>query len=564
MAMLGIKAALSEYELNLLVKRAQAGILEKARRGELYRLIPSGYYLNSDNQLELEPNERIQQTLRLVFDKFDQLGSARQVLLWFLDNHIEFPKVSYHGGSRQMIWAPPVYSTIYGVLTNPIYAGAYVYGRTKTRTFIRDHQPVKTSGHAVAQPDWTEFQLHHHPGYISWERFISNRQRLGDNAGTASACGKGAAKMGSSLLAGLIHCGHCGRRLAVKYSGRQGRSVRYVCPGTQSRGQSLGNCYAISANKLEGAIVREVLQTIQPAGVAAAVEAERQLSSAKSERQRWLQLELEQARYEADRRERQFNAVEPENRLVIRELQALWDQALTKVERLEQDLKREQESHRPLDESQRQQLDSLAADLVRLWQLPSTDDRTKTRIIGTIIEDIIAKTSADGEWHCVTIHWVGGVHSEIRLKKNRRGDNDRATSQEAVDLIRQLAEISDDGNIARVLNRCGVKTGTGQSWNQSRVKWIRQQYQVPAFSQNSHKQSGLLNLRQTAEQLAVSPDTVLRLIKAGVITARQIVKHAPWLIAQSELTKPAVMEAVKSIKQHGKAQIQTDHNKLDL
>ena len=201
---------------------------------------------------------------------------------------------------------------------------------------------------------------------------------------------------------------------------------------------------------------------------------------------------------------------------------------------------------------------------MRLWQLPSTDDRTKTRIIRTVIEDIVAKTSDDGEWHGVAIHWVGGIHSEIRLKKNKRGDNGRTTSGEAVKLIRQLAEITDDGDIARVLNRCGLKTGTGQSWNQSRVKWIRQQYQIPAFSQKSHEQSGLLNLRQTADQLAVSPDTVRRLIKAKVITARQIVKHAPWMIPQSELTKPEVMEAVKSIKNNGTMQIQIDQTHLTL
>jgi DNA invertase Pin-like site-specific DNA recombinase len=564
MAMLGIKAALSEYELNLLVKRAQAGILEKASRGELYRVVPTGYYLTGDNKLEMDPNERIRETIQLVFDKFDQEGSARQVLLWFLDNHIEFPKVSSQGGNRQMIWEPPGYSTIYGVLTNPIYAGAYVYGRTKTKTMIRNNQLVKTSGHPVAPQDWTECQLDHHEGYISWERFVNNRQRLGENAGRNSACCKGAARMGSSLLAGLIHCGHCGRRLAVKYSGRQGKSVRYVCPGAQSRGQALGQCFSISANKLERAVVREVLQTIQPAGITAALEAEQQLSTTKSDRQRWLQLELEQARYEADRRERQFNAVEPENRLVIRELQALWDQALNKVERLEQDLKREQENHRPIDESQRQQLYWLATDLVRLWELPSTDDRTKTRIIRTVIEDIVAKSSDDGEWHSVAIHWVGGIHSEIRVKKNKRGDNGRATSQQAVALIKQLAEITDDGDIARVLNRCGLKTGTGQSWNQSRVKRIRQQYQIPAFCPNSHHHSGLLNLGQTADQLAVSPDTVMRLIKAGVIKARQIVKHAPWMIHQSELAKPAVIEAVKSINNNGAMQIQIDQTRLEV
>ena len=184
-----------------------------------------------------------------------------------------------------------------------------------------------------------------------------------------------------------------------------------------------------SANKLEGAVVREVLKAIRPAGIAAAIAAEQKLSAQGSERQRWLALELEQACYEADRRERQFNAVEPENRLVIRELQALWDQALNKVERLQQDLQRERETHQPIDESQRQQLYSLATDFPRLWELPSTDERTKTRIVRSVIEGLVAKTTDTGEWYGVTIHWVGGVQSEIRLNKNKRGDNGRSTSQ---------------------------------------------------------------------------------------------------------------------------------------
>lgn len=562
LVMLGIKATLCEYELNLLAKRAQAGLLQKAERGELYSLLPSGYYLTDDGRYEMEPEARVQQTLQLVFDKFDELGSARQVLLWFRQQRIEFPKVVQHRGHRTMIWALPIYNTILGVLKNPAYAGVYVYGQRETRRFIREQRAVKTSGHPVPQEKWKVLIPDHHRGYIHWEHFLNNQKVLRENTHKLTPFAQGAPKMGSSLLAGLLSCGHCGRKLSVKYSGREGQSVSYFCRGDFATTGETAKCFATSAKKLEHAVVEEVLKTIRPAAITAAIAAEAKLLTRRSERQQQLELALEQARYEAARRERQFNAVEPENRLVRRELETLWNQALAKVEQLEQELQQEQQQQRPLSQAERQQLYALADDLPRLWQLPSTDERVKKRIVRTLIEGIVAK--AEVEHHCFTIRWAGGVHTEIRLKHQACGQSSRQTSREVVALVKELVAICDDKDIARILNRGGLKTGAEQSWNQARVKWLRQANDIPAFSERRAETMDTINLQQTAKQLQISPDAVLRLIKAGVIAAKQIVRYAPWMIPRVELEKISVRGAVASIKKNGKAKIEINQHQLNL
>jgi DNA invertase Pin-like site-specific DNA recombinase len=564
-AMLGIKATMAEHELNMLTKRARAGVLEKAKRGELRYLLPIGCYWTEDGQIEMEPDEHVQKTLYLMFGKFDELGTARQVHLWFLDNKIEFPVVHYHrGGRRTITWEQADYQIIRDALKNPTYAGAYAWGRRETRTFIRDQQPAKTAGHPLPMEKWIVLIPNHHPGYISWEKFLKNQEQIRENANKLSPFSKGAAKKGKSLLAGLIHCGHCGHKLAVKYRGRDGKSIGYLCFGNFNKTGQTYKCFSTSARKLEAAIVQEVLKTIQPAAITAAIDAEKKLAAERSERQQHLELAFEQARYEADRRRRQFDAVEPENRPVIREVQALWKQALTKVEALEQELQQEKANHRPFDESKRQQLYELANDLPRLWNLPSTDERSKTLIIRTLIEDIIARTEPDRDYNCFTIHWAGGVHSEIRLKRNKPGEHGRKTNVEVIELVKELAAITDDGDIARILNRCGLKTATGKNWNQGRVKALRRLSKIPAFSEKADGKADNINLHQAAAQLQISPDAVLRLIKSGLLKAKQIVRYAPWIIHKSELEKPQVVEAVKRIKKNGKAKIQLNQKELTL
>ena len=565
LAMLGIKATMSEYELNLLAKRARAGLLEKAKRGELHTLLSSGYHLTDDGQYEMEPDEHVRQAVKLGIDKFDELGTIRQVHLWFVDNHVEFPIVHYYrGGQRTISWEVPSYQILRDLLTNPAYAGAYVWGRRQTRTFIREQQPVKTAGHPLPMAEWKVLISDHHQGYISWEKYLRNQERIRENSNKLSPFSKGAPKMGSSLLTGLMVCGHCGRKPRPKYSGREGKSVRYICRGAAATTGQIDKCFSTTARKLEQAVVQEVLKIIQPAVSDAAMAAEQKLLSESSARQKSLELALEQARYEAERRQRQFDAVDPENRLVLRNLLAQYEQALAKVEHLQQELAQEKAQQRPFDESQRQELYALASDLPRLWNLPSTDERSKTRLLRTLIESIIAKAEPNNEYNCFTIRWAGGVHSEIRLKRNQRGENGLKTKRDVIELVKELATITDDSDIARILNRCGLKTGHGLCWNQFRVKEIRKAFELPAFSRIKHQTADFIHLRQAAEQLEVSPDAVRRLIKLGLIKAKQIVRHAPLLIARSELENPEVVEAVMSIKKNGEAKIQINQQQLTL
>ncbi|MBN2013404.1 recombinase family protein [candidate division KSB1 bacterium] len=563
-AMLGIKATLCEYELNMLQKRARAGALEKARRGELYTILPPGYYLSDDGVYEMVPDERIRDALKLVFDKFDEFGSAHQVLLWFRDEKVNFPKQRYHQGKRTTVWEPPLYSHILSVLKNPAYAGTYVYGRCTTKTVIRDNKVVKITHHPLPMEKWKVIIPDHHAGYISWERYLKNQQRLCDNDHTFQASSKGAVKKGIALLTGLLHCGQCGRTLQVKYSGRDSKSVRYFCRGNYNSTGQVKKCYGISGKILEAAIVREVLKVIEPAAISAALEAEQKLSNERSERQQRLELALEQARYESDRRARQFNAIEPENSLVIRQIQAQWDEALFEVDRIQRQLDKETAAYQPLNEQQRQQLYALADDLPRVWNLSSTDERTKKRIIRALIENIVVRSEPDSAYDRVAIHWFGGVHQEIMLKRPQQNEIGFKTDKKAIDLIAELAAITNDGTIARILNRCGLKTAGGTSWNQSRVSMVRHTKRIRGFSKKAYENSRVINIARAAAILTVSPDIVRRMIKMGLIQAKQVVRYAPWMIDRSELEKECVIKAVESIKQHGELNDLSNQQQLCL
>jgi DNA invertase Pin-like site-specific DNA recombinase len=545
--LLGLKGTMSEFELALFRQRSAEAIRQMAKRGELFTTVPVGYVRTSDNRCEKDPDLRIQNAIILIFNKFSELGSIRQVLLWFRSNKVQLPLVEYGPEGRVVSWRLPVYNTVLRVLKNPIYAGAYVFGRTTRRLDIIDGLTTKKQTQRKAQSDWEVLIRDHHEGYSSWDTYEANQKQIRENAGMRGAMVRGAARKGQALLAGLLRCHRCGRKLRVAYVGKKGSIIRYVCRAASlTYGEE--KCLSFGGYGIDLAIEEEILKVIQPAAIEAAITAAKERIGKYLDHEKALELALEQARYEAERAHRQYNTVEPENRLVAAELEHRWDEALIKVAERENELEQFQTREvgiKPEDEST---LLGLAEDLPRVWNDPQTDIRLKKRIIRTMIREIVVDVSVDENIIRLIIHWTGGYHSELKVKKRRTGNNRYTTDKKTVDLLQDLAKVSPDKDIARIFNRLGLKTGKANYWSQGRVTSLRQRHGIPAYSKERQEQEGWLNLGQTADKLGISAMSVRRMIKIGILKGKQFAPFAPWIIQASEINISEVQEAVKRIK----------------
>jgi DNA invertase Pin-like site-specific DNA recombinase len=316
--LLGLKGTISEAELGWLRQRAHAALLAKAHRGELVLGLPVGYVRTPAGGVEKDPDQRVQHAIALVFERFAAMGSARQVLLWCRQEGLTLPVVKPDGrGGVHVQWRLPGYGTILRFLQNPIYAGAYAFGRTGTHVHIEAGRPCKRRGRRQRREDWTVLLRDHHEPYIAWERYERHQQMLADNTNMRGTMAKGAVRRGESLVAGLLRCGHCGRRLQVMSTGSaRGPSARYQCgTGRLSHGL-LHGCFTVGTRRVDEVIEREVVRVVAPGAIEAALDAAHQADAETEATRGALDLELRQARYEADRAQRQYDAVEPENRLV--------------------------------------------------------------------------------------------------------------------------------------------------------------------------------------------------------------------------------------------------------
>lgn len=545
--LLGLKGTMSEFELAIFRQRSVEALRQMAKRGELFTTVPIGYVRTSDNRCEKDPDLRIQNAITLIFNKFAELGSIRQVLLWFRSNKVQLPLVEYGPEGRVVSWRLPVYNTVLRVLKNPIYAGAYVFGRTSTRLDMIDGLTTKKRTKRIAQSDWEVLIRDHHEGYCSWDTYEANQKQIRENAGMKGAMVRGAARKGQALLAGLLRCHRCGRKLRVSYVSKKGSVIRYSCHGASlTYGES--KCLSFGGYGIDLAVEGEILKVIQPAAIEAAITASREQMGKHLNHEKALELALEQARYEADRAHRQYNTVEPENRLVATELECRWDEALTKVAEREKELEQFQTQEVGIKPEDEIELLSLAEDLPRVWNDPQTDIRLKKRIIRTLIREIVVDVGVDENIIRLIIHWAGGYHSELQVKKRRTGIHRYTTDKKIVDLLQDLAKVSPDKDIARIFNRLGLKTGKANYWSQCRVDSLRQTHGIPAYSKERQKQEGWLNLGQTAEKLGVCAMTVQRMIKRGILNGKQFVPFAPWIIQADDLNNPEVQEAVRRIK----------------
>jgi DNA invertase Pin-like site-specific DNA recombinase len=543
---LGLKGTMSEFELGLLRQRAREAFEQKVRRGFALWEVPVGFIRTEEGQIEKTPDRQVQQAIVSVFRKFQQLGSARQATIWFREERILVPKTKPGTAGQEVIWGLPSSGRIRQMLKNPCYAGAFAYGKTAARTRIEDGRARQSSRFRKPQKEWKVLLLGHHPGYISWKEYLENQQRLETNVAMYEGESSGAVKLGAALLSGLLRCGRCGRKLQVVYSGTGGRVPRYVCRGDRGDRES-SRCLTVGSLRLDRAVAQSVLAAIQPAGIEAAVKLTECAQLEDDEKRKALELALERARYEEKRARRQFDAVEPENRLVAGELEARWNGALAQVAEAEARLAAAGNTAVPLTEGEKEELAALSEDLTALWNHPDAPIQLKKRILRTVLTEIIINHDADSATHRLRLHWAGGVHTELRVERNKTGQHRHSADRSVIELVSELAKICQDKTIAAILNRLGYKTGQEKTWNASRVAGLRGYHKIAPFQ----KQDGWVTQEEAARELQVSDTVVKRLIRERVLPAKQVVKFAPWIIEKIDLLLPVVQQQVKAARRGG-------------
>lgn len=544
--LLGLKGTMSEFELNLLRQRCQEAIRQKAQRGELQFALPVGYRWAPNGKVEKDPDRRIQQAIEWVFAKMEEFGSARQVLLWFRGEQVSLPALMYVESGRELVWKLPVYNTIWHMLRNPMYAGGYAFGKTETRTRVVEGRARKTIGHFKPVDNWTVLIRDHHPGYITWEQYERNQALLADNAHMKSRMGPKAGRGGRSLLAGLLRCRRCGRMLHVAYSGNRSEVPRYHCRGAHLN-HGAAWCISFGGLRPDQAMAAEILKAVEGNAVEAAVEAATRMAEQRSQQRQALALELEQAQYEARLAARRYEAVDPDNRRVAAELEARWDAALRRVGEVEERLRRSEAINQGATRiPDKETLLSLAQNLPAIWNAETTDMRLKQRITRILIQEIVADVDASAGEIVLMIHWAGGRHSELRVKKNLTGHHSRCTSLEAIEIIRRMAGRFPDDQIAGTLNRLGLKTGSGNNWVELRVRTARNYHELPPYDPKLRQ--NILTLEEASERLGVSHKIVRRLIDSKLIAASQVVPLAPWEIPAESIQSERVLREVAAVK----------------
>jgi excisionase family DNA binding protein len=542
--LLGMKGTMSEMELSIFRQRSLEALKQKARRGELFMTVAIGYLKVAHDRIEKDPDRRIREVIDLVFAKFTELQTVRQVHLWLRQERIPLPAVVHGADGRRIEWKLPVYNTIHHMLTNPIYAGAYAFGRTASRVTIDAGRKKIVRGFRRIRSDWEVLINDHHEVYITWVEFERNQQLIADNANGKSFMSRGAIRRGEALLAGLFRCGHCGRKLHVAYSGINGSAGRYHCRGSQmNHGGSA--CISFGGMRVDHAVGMEVIARVQPLGVEAALAAMEAHSREDQEKRRQVELALEQARYETARARRQYDAVDPDNRLVAGELERRWNERLLAAHALEDE--RDALAAEPdasLSEEDRQRFLALGSDLERAWNSAGATPATRKRIIRTLINEIVVCVS--DQTLDLVVHWHGGDHTALKVKKNRTGQHRWSATADVVDLVRSLARQMPDKHIAAVLNRAGKSTGKGNSWTRGRVCSLRNQNTIEPYREGERAERGEVTLDEAAIVLNVSASTVRRLIEDSTLPAQQLCKGAPWVIRSSDLERTEVSQAAQA------------------
>jgi DNA invertase Pin-like site-specific DNA recombinase len=541
--LLGLKGTMSEVELHLIRSRLTGGLREAARRGELRTRLPVGYQHDHDGRIVKMADEAVRQTIALVFTKFEELGSARQVVSYLAEQGVSVP----HGrvNEERVTWRRATYPPIHRILTNPLYAGVYAYGQSKLERRLDESGRVQTHVVTKAMGEWDVLIPDHHEGFISFGTYQANQERLRANWPSPRGEAGGAVREGPALLQGLLRCGRCGRKMQVTYSGTHGTVRRYACHQAFRLQAAEHVCQSLGGIRLEARIVETFLAALAPASLQATVSALRETERAWQTECRQRELLVEQARYAAERAERQFSRVEPENRLVARTLERAWEECLQQLRQREDDLARFRGSRpTPLNEDDLGWLRHAGADLRTVWEAATTTDRDRKHLLRCLISEVIVTVDRDRAVADLTVRWIGGASTRLVSPLNHTGGHSRVTSEEVNTFLRKLAPHYTNEQIAFMLNAKHLRTGTGKTFNRARVASVRQALGLPAADPTalvSTDGADWMGVSEAAQSVGVSPDTIRRWAREGFLEARQVIPSAPWRIHVTEDVRARVV-----------------------
>jgi DNA invertase Pin-like site-specific DNA recombinase len=544
---LGIKGTLSVVELKVLRQRMQAGQESKARRGELFKRLPVGYVLDPMGKIVFHPDQRVCEAIQLVFAKFRERWSVRQTFQWFRDHDVELPANPIQG--TRLVWKIPTQSLVRDILCNPFYAGAYVWGRRPVATVLVEGRLEKRQGAKRRAEDCRVFIRDHHVGYIDWASYEENRRMTQRNSvNWESDESMAAIRAGQGLLVGLLRCGHCGRKLHVRYWGGRGTHARYLCKGDYDDGGQY--CLGFGGASVDRRLGQELLRVISPFGVEASLRALEELSAGDGAQRAALSSKLEQLEYEAKKAFEQYDAVDARNRLAAGELERRWNEKLEEITTVKQRLSSLNEKRYSLSSEEEARIRLMGENFAEIWQSDRCPPTLKKMIFRTAIEEIIVREEKQNKTLQFTIHWSGGTHTQLEMERPRPA-TEMTTPMEALEIIRRMSVRHGDDQIASVLNRIGHSTGKGKRWNQNRVATARRNYAIPG-QKRALPDPERVSLNEAARVCGVSHRTIERLVEAGLLKCEQAAPRAPWEIRRADLNAEPVRSIIERLLRTGK------------
>jgi DNA invertase Pin-like site-specific DNA recombinase len=535
---LGLKGTMAESELHVLRARLDGGIRNEAARGELRRGLPVGLvWGEADGDILKHPDEAVTGVIAAIFARFAICGSVRGVWLWLRDQGLKFPLQpgAYIRGS-EIIWTEPTCHAVHNVLTHPAYAGAYTFGRSRQERRVRDDGTLRVRRRVLPQDQWEVLIKDHHEGFISWDAYQANQAKIAQNIRpVAHQPGTGAVREGCALLQGLATCGTCGRKLSVYYEGEHKATPGYYCTGTGQLVEGRGTRHLrVGGVAIDQAVTGAFLAALEPVALQACLQAAEQIEHGHDAALEQHRRQAEHARYNAARAERRYQAVDPDNRLVARGLEAAWEKALTELAAAEAELDRRQAA-RPvtLTAAERAAILALGDDLQAVWDAPTTTDKDRKQLLRTLLEEvnITVHRDHDSGRADLVLRWKGGAITELAIPIKRTPPRRLRTDEDTISLVGRLAVHYDDAKIAWILNRQHRRTPRGLSYTAGRVQGLRHYWGIPRHQDTADDQEGeLLTVADAARELGLAPSTLHRWLSDGFIGGEQLTPAAPWRI----------------------------------